>query len=77
MSPMIVKIRPKTKQHRKHEEMNNNATHSWELIAEELTPQDLRNIAGGSSSTPHDLVTPEQGFDRYIILPPSLSNQPE
>ena len=48
--------------------MNNESTHTWELLAEELAPETLQNITGGTGGTPwpgHDLVTPADGRDPY------------
>ena len=51
------------------------------LLSEQLDSQALQHLIGGAGGgtaasgggrgTPHDLVTPQTNFDRYVVLPPS------
>ena len=74
----MFKIQPKTKQSlQTHETMNNDTTRTWELMAEEITPQDLRVLVGGNSSTPHDLVTPALAGEPYDDQDPTKDLTPD
>ena len=48
--------------------MNNESPNAWPLLTEELAPETLQHLTGGTGATPwpgHDLVTPEGRTDPY------------
>ena len=57
--------------------MKSEALNVWTLLAEELAPEALQQLKGGSTgtigigSTPHDLVTPAGGNEPYDCQDPT------
>ena len=48
--------------------MNNEPTTTWELLAEELAPESLSHLTGGTreiGTMPNDLVTPADEASTY------------
>ena len=53
--------------------MNSETPNCWELLAEELAPETLQHLTGGTNvvgTTPHDLVTAVNRSEPYDVADP-------